>query len=248
MTKKKFTVTGMSCSACSAAVTKAVEGTDGVRSVAVSLLTNSMVVEYDETAVGDGEICDSVKRAGYSASVGAARERGESAQDAEYEKRKKRLIISAALCVVLMYITMGHMVGLPLPRFAEPHGDGWAPAVYAAIQFALATPILVINRHFFTDGAKAAFRGAPNMNTLIAVGAGASYIYAVYMTVRIFIAVFSGGEAHAMTEELYYESAAMIPVLISLGKTLEGRENRKTTRAITALLDLTPDTAEIERE
>ena len=247
MTKKKFSVNGMSCSACSAAVTRAVEAEAGVTSVAVSLLTNSMVVEYDETAVSDLAICDSVRRAGYSASPGVARERGASAEDAEFAKRKKRLIISAALCLVLMYITMGHMIGLPLPPFMDPHGAGLSPAVYAAVQFALATPILVINRHFFTDGMKAAFRGAPNMNTLIAVGAGASYIYAVYMTVRIFIAAAAGGEAHAMTEELYFESAAMIPVLISLGKTLEGRENRKTTRAITALLDLTPDTAEVER-
>ena len=238
----------MSCSACSAAVTRAVEGVSGVDSVAVSLLTNSMVVEYDESVVSDGAICDSVKRAGYSASVGVARERGASEQDAEYEKRKKKLIISAALCLVLMYITMGHMIGLPLPPFADPHGANPAPAVWAALQFALATPVLVINFHFFTDGARSAFRGAPNMNTLIATGAGASYIYALYITVRIFIAAFSGGEAHELTGELYYESAAMIPVLISLGKTLEGRENRKTTRAITALLDLTPDTAEIERD
>ena len=238
----------MSCSACSAAVTRAVEGVSGVDSVAVSLLTNSMVVEYDESVVSDGAICDSVKRAGYSASVGVARERGASKQDAEYEKRKKKLIISAALCLVLMYITMGHMIGLPLPPFADPHGANPAPAVYAALQFALATPVLVINFHFFTDGARSAFRGAPNMNTLIATGAGASYIYALYITVRIFIAAFSGGEAHELTGELYYESAAMIPVLISLGKTLEGRENGKTTRAITALLDLTPDTAEIERD
>ncbi len=238
----------MSCSACSAAVTRAVEGVSGVDSVAVSLLTNSMVVEYDESVVSDGAICDSVKRAGYSASVGVARERGASEQDAEYEKRKKKLIISAALCLVLMYITMGHMIGLPLPPFADPHGANPAPAICAALQFALATPVLIINFHFFTDGARSAFRGAPNMNTLIATGAGASYIYALYITVRIFIAAFSGGEAHELTGELYYESAAMIPVLISLGKTLEGRENRKTTRAITALLDLTPDTAEIERD
>ncbi|MBQ6677797.1 MAG: heavy metal translocating P-type ATPase [Clostridia bacterium] len=247
MTKKKFSVSGMSCSACSAAVTRAVEGAEGVRSAAVSLLTNSMVVEYDESVVSDLAICDSVRRAGYSASPGVVRESGVTAEDAEYEKRKKRLILSAALCIVLMYITMGHMIGLPLPPFADPHGEGRAPAIYAAIQFALATPILIVNFHFFTDGAKAAFRGAPNMNTLIAVGAGASYIYAVYVTVRIFIAAAAGGEAHTMTGELYYESAAMIPVLISLGKTLEGRENRKTTKAITALLDLTPDTAEVER-
>ena len=248
MTKKKFSVTGMSCSACSAAVTRAVESVGGVDEVAVSLLTNSMVVEYDETVTDDGAICDSVKKAGYSAAPGAARERGESAADAEFEKRKKRLIISAALCVVLMYITMGHMIGLPLPPFAEPHGGGWSPAVYAALQFVLATPILIVNHGFFTDGAKAAIRGVPNMNTLIAVGAGASYVYAIYITVRIFAAAAAGGETHAMTGELYYESAAMIPVLISLGKTLEGRENRKTTRAIAALLDLTPDTAEIERD
>lgn len=236
----------MSCSACSAAVTRAVEALPGVADVSVSLLTGSMAVTYDEGAVPAEEICRAVDRAGYSTSVGAPRV--SDGDDTEWKKKKTRLIISAVLCVVLMYFTMGHMIGLPVPPFADPHGAGYAPAVFAAIQFVLATPILIINRHYFTDGFKAVFRGAANMNTLIATGAGASYIYAIYMTVRIFIDAASGGETHGLTGHLYYESAAMIPVLISLGKTLEGRENRKTAGAIRALLSMTPETAEIERD
>ena len=248
MTKQKFTVTGMSCSACSAAVTKAAESVPGVREAAVSLLTGTMVVEYDETVSAADAVCAAVVKAGYGASLGAPRARPGEKEDAEYEKRKKRLIVSAALCAVLMYITMGHMIGLPLPPFMRPHGEGFSPAVYALVQFALATPILAVNRHFFTDGTKAALRGAANMNTLIALGSGVSYIYAIWVTVRIIISAAAGGEAHALTSELYFESAAMIPVLVSLGKTLEGRENRKTTKAITALLELTPETAEVERD
>ncbi len=238
----------MSCSACSAAVERAASAVPGVREASVSLLTGSMIVEYDETAATEQAICDAVARAGYGASVGAPRARDGDAEDAEYAKRKKRLIVSAAICAVLMYVSMGHMVGLPLPPFMEPHGSGWAPAVFAAVQLLLAAPVLIINRHFFTDGAKAAVHAAPNMNTLISLGAGVSFLYSVYITVRIFVSAASGGAAHGFTSGLYFESAAMIPVLVSLGKTLEGRENRKTTAAITALLERTPDKAEIERD
>ena len=237
----------MSCSACSAAVTRAVEAVAGTKETTVSLLTGSMVVVYDEKTVSAEEICRAVDRAGYSASVGAPRTK-DGGGDAEWKKKKTGLAVSAALCVVLMYFTMGHMIGLPVPPFADPHGTGWEPAVFAAIQFVLATPILIINRRYFIDGMRSAFRGSANMNTLIATGAGASYIYAVYITVRIFAAAAAGGAAHELTGQLYYESAAMIPVLISLGKTLEGRENRKTAGAISALLSMTPETAETEKD
>ena len=245
MTKRKFTVTGMSCSACSAAVERATRSVDGVTGAAVSLLGGTMVAEYDERVTSPEAICAAVERAGYSAVLGTMRQTGD---DGEFKKRVRRLLISAALCLVLMYITMGHMIGLPLPSFMDPHGAGWAPAINALIQLSLTAPVLILNGHYFTDGLKAALHGSPNMNTLIATGAGASFVYGIYVTVRIVVAAATGGEAHGLTGQLFFESAAMIPVLISLGKTLEGRENRKTARAVTALLELAPKTAEIERD
>ena len=245
MTKRKFTVTGMSCSACSAAVERAARSVEGVTDAAVSLLTGTMVTEYDEGVASPEAICAAVSRAGYSATLGTPRREED---DGEFKKRVRRLVISAALCLVLMYITMGHMIGLPLPPFMDPHGGGWAPAVNAAVQLALTLPVLILNGHYFTDGVKAVLNRAPNMNTLIATGAGASFIYGIFVTVRIFVAAATGGKGHGLTEQLFFESAAMIPVLISLGKTLEGRENRRTTRAVTALLELAPKTAEIERD
>ena len=245
LTKQKFTITGMSCAACSAAVERAARSVDGVTDAAVALLAGTMVAEYDEKVASPEAICAAVSRAGYSATLGSVRQ---TSDDGEFKKRVRRLIISAALCLVLMYITMGHMIGLPLPSFMDPHRGGWAPAVNAAVQLALTLPVILLNGHYFTDGMKAALNRSPNMNTLIATGAGASFIYGIYVTVRIFIAAATGGESHGMTGQLFFESAAMIPVLISLGKTLEGRESRKTTRAVTALLELAPKTAEIERD
>ncbi|MBR2589351.1 MAG: heavy metal translocating P-type ATPase [Clostridia bacterium] len=238
---KQYTVTGMSCAACSAAVEKAVNQVEGVKSCSVSLLTNSMGVEgsADERAV-----VAAVEKAGYGAAVkGAAKsaEEDDFLTDRETPKIAKRLIISAVFLAVLMYFSMGHgMLGLPLPSFFEHN-----LTANAIIQMILAAVVMLINQKFFISGTKSVLHRAPNMDTLVSLGSGASFVWSVYALLRM-----SENETQAViySQQLYFESAAMILVLITLGKLLEARSKGKTTDALKSLMRLKPSTACVVRE
>lgn len=248
MTNKKFAVTGMSCAACQAAVEKSVSSLDGVFSVTVSLMTNSMTVSYDETVLDEETLFNAVSDAGYGAKNWVKREVTQAEEDAKYRAMIRRLISSAVFAVLMMYVTMGHMIGLPIPSFMNPHGHAWEPIVYAAVQVILAVPVIMINRSYFTDGLKSALHGSPNMNTLVATGAAASMLYGIYIFILMLHGYASGTEIHMYSEELYFESVTMILTLITLGRTLETRARRHTSDAVRKLMDLTPKTAEVIRD
>ena len=228
---KQYNVTGMSCAACSARVEKAVLGVEGVESCAVSLLTNSMGVEG---SASPEKIIAAVEKAGY----GASEKKIETVsdydplEDKETPKLLNRLVVSVAFLLVLMYISMGHtMWDFPLPKFlASNH------LAIGILQLALTVIIMVINRKFFVNGAKGLFHGSPNMDTLVAMGAGAAFVYSVAVLV-----------VSADVHELYFESAAMILTLITVGKALESMAKGKTTSALKGLMKLAPQTAVLIR-
>ena len=237
---KKYNVTGMSCAACSSAVEKAVLSIEDVSSCSVNLLTNSMVVDG---SASDEEIISAVKKAGYGASVAGENKKETKTEDEEIKKLIVRLVFSAFFLVILMYFSMGHsMAGLPLPDFFE--GNHVAIAI---VQLLLSATIMVINGKFFINGFKGALRKAPNMDTLVALGSGVSFIYSLYPLFAMTDAQIKGNHELIMgyMHDLYFESAAMILVLITVGKTLEAYSKGKTTNAIKSLLELAPKTANI---
>ena len=249
MTEEKFSVTGMSCAACSARVERAVSGTEGVKKADVNLLTNSMTVKYDEKICSKNDIIAAVINAGYGAEpMAALPDKGSvtSAAEKAADSLKKRLIASLIILAPLMWLTMGHMVGLPLPKFLS---GGEGAFNMALAQLVLSGAILVINRKYFINGVKNLVRLSPNMDSLIAVGAGASYIYGIYVTVKIAEAVFAGEfhAAHELVMGLYFEGAGMIVTLIDVGKYLEARSKSRTSDALSKLIDMTPDTATVIR-
>ena len=239
---KKFNVTGMSCAACSSRVEKAVSKVNGVKSVSVSLLTNSMGVEG---SASEESIIAAVEKAGYGASVAG----GEKKQSAENEQLKDkdtpvlmhRLIASVGFLTVLMYISMGHMMlGWPLPAFfADNH------IAMGLAQLLLCVIIMVINQKFFISGFKGLIHSSPNMDTLVALGSGASFVYSVYALFAMTDAQVKGNAELVMSymHEFYFESAAMILTLITVGKMLEAHSKGKTTNALKALLNLAPKKA-----
>lgn len=239
---KKFNVTGMSCAACSSRVEKAVSKVNGVKSVSVSLLTNSMGVEG---SASDESIIAAVEKAGYGASVAG----GEKKQSAENDQLKDkdtpvlmhRLIASVGFLAVLMYISMGHMMlGWPLPAFfADNH------IAMGLAQLLLCVIIMVINQKFFINGFKGLIHRSPNMDTLVALGSGASFVYSVYALFAMTDAQVKGNAELVMSymHEFYFESAAMILTLITVGKMLEAHSKGKTTNALKALLNLAPKKA-----
>lgn len=239
---KKFNVTGMSCAACSSRVEKAVSKVEGVQSCSVSLLTNSMGVEG---SASEESIIAAVEKAGYGASAAGA----EKKQSAEtYQLKDKdtpvlmhRLIASVGFLVVLMYISMGHMMwGWPLPAFfADNH------IAMGLVQLLLCVIIMVINRKFFISGFKGLIHRSPNMDTLVALGSGASFVYSVYALFAMTDAQVKGNAELVMSymHEFYFESAAMILTLITVGKMLEAHSKGKTTNALKALLNLAPKKA-----
>lgn len=239
---KKFNVTGMSCAACSSRVEKAVSKVEGVQSCSVSLLTNSMGVEG---SASEESIIAAVEKAGYGASVAGA----EKKQSAETEQLKDkdtpvlmhRLIASVGFLVVLMYISMGHMMwGWPLPAFfADNH------IAMGLAQLLLCVIIMVINQKFFISGFKGLIHRSPNMDTLVALGSGASFVYSVYALFAMTDAQVKGNAELVMSymHEFYFESAAMILTLITVGKMLEAHSKGKTTNALKALLNLAPKKA-----
>ena len=248
---KKFNVTGMTCSACSASVEKAVKKLEGINSVSLNLLTNSMVVHYNEEVIDENNIIEAVTSAGYGASVFSKNKNEIKVSDKmrmedEIKEMKKRLIISFAFLIPLMYISMGHMMGLPLPSFLS----GLENAIsYGMTQFLLALVIVYVNRKYYQVGFKTLFKGSPNMDTLIAIGSSAAMVYGIFAIYRmgygLGIQDFELVEKYHM--DLYFESAAMILTLITLGKYLEKKSKGKTSEAITKLMDLAPKTATILR-
>ena len=235
MTKKRFKVSDMACSACSAAVERCVRSLDGIDDVSVSLLAGEMNVSYEENKVSAEKICEVVSSAGYPTET--MEQRQLVYEEPKSEFTAKRLIGSIVLTLILMYFSMGHMLGLPTPDFLT--GDGIL--LSAGIQMVLAAAVMVINRKYFTGGVKALFRRAPNMDTLISIGAGASFLYGLATFILIAVNLKSDPDAaHAYMENLYFESAAMIPTLITVGKTLEAHARKKTTGAVKMLMELAP--------
>ena len=249
MEKERFDIIGMTCGACAARVEKSVSALSGVENVSVNLLKNSMTLEHDDSC--DREmIIDAVRKAGYdvaSANKGEQAPKASATAESELKGMKKRLIFSLIFTVPLFYISMGHMLGMPLPSFLVGEENALA---YAFTQFLLLIPVLMANIRFFRNGIKALFNGAPNMDTLIAIGSGAATVYGIYAIYRIGFALGRSdlSTAHRFMMDLYFESAAMILTLITLGKSLEARAKLKTSDAIGKLMDLAPKTALVERE
>ena len=246
---KKIQVTGMTCSACSAHVEKAVRAISGVKQADVSLMLNNMTVSFEDTETSAAEICAAVSKAGYGASEQGAQQKQTVENPLEEQQRsmKKRLIWSIVFLVPLMYISMGHMMGLPLPGFLT----GLPNAIsFSLTQFLLCLPIVYLNRVFFINGFKTLWHRAPNMDALIAVGASASLIYGIFAIYRMGVGLGIGDldlvEQYHM--DLYFESAGTILTLITVGKYLEVRARSKTGSAIEALMNLAPQTATVERD
>ena len=245
MNKINFDVFGMSCAACSARVEGAVSKLDGVRECQVNLLANSMTVEGDASIE---TIIDAVEKAGYSARIKGAKESkkdNNSLQSKEKDSILLRLVFSVAFMVLLMYVSMGHVMwGAPLPFGLEEN-----PLAIAIVQMLLSASVMVINQKFFINGVKGVINGAPNMDTLVSLGSAASFIYSVWATLSMTGLYISGNATEAMEilHGLYFESAAMILTLITVGKLLEATAKGKTTDAINSLMELAPKTATVVR-
>lgn len=255
--KEKFDVTGMTCSACSSRVEKCVRKLEGVEEVSVNLLTNSMQVEYDDAVLKEQGIIDAVVHAGYGASPAGGSVSGSQTEQKQKSQKnpvqehleymKKRTFWSFVFLIPLMYVSMGHMVGAPLPGFL--HGTVNAVA-FAMTQFLLCLPVLYINRAYFTKGFSTLFHGAPNMDTLIAVGSAASLVYGIFAIYRMGhgLGVQDMELVERYLHDLYFESAVMILALINIGKYLEARSKGKTSQALQKLMDMAPKTAFVERD
>lgn len=263
--KQAFVVTGMTCAACSARVEKAVRKTEGVCDVSVNLLTNSMSVVLDDQKGDAARVIAAVEKAGYGASLkeapgsdaaagnaagtfaGAQARSGKrsSAVEEAFLEMKKRLLVSLIFGGLLFYLSMGHMMHWPLPDvFLRPENV----MVFALTQLFLLLPVLFVNHKYFKNGLRSLFSGAPNMDSLIAIGSGSAVVYGIYALYKIAAALGIGdtAAAHHFGMDLYFESAGTILALITLGKFLEARAKGKTGEAISALMDLAPKTARAE--
>ncbi len=243
--KTQFDVTGMTCASCSARVQKSVEGLSGVTDVQVNLLTNSMNVEYSEKDLTPQDIIMRVKAAGYGCEV-KGKDNNSAAADKAEKKAKIRLILSVVLLLPLMYVSMGHMLSLPQPSVLSGHEHALNFALY---QLVFTLVILIVNYKYFTIGFKSLFRLSPNMDSLIAIGAAASFIYGIVGTVRI-ASGLSAGDMELVSRwhsNLYFESAAMIVTLVDIGKFLEERSKGKTKAVLDMLTKLAPETAAVLR-
>ena len=268
--KERFDVTGMTCSACSSHVEKSVGKLTGVENVSVNLLTNSMQVEFDENKLDTAGIIKAVEDAGYGAAVkdGHAKSgtktsgqsdsqenSGLSAVEQNVKIMKKRLIVSLIFWIPLMYVSMGHMIyqwlNIPMPPFTMNFLHGNENAItYAFTQFLLLLPILIANQKYFKNGFKTLWHRSPNMDSLIAIGAGAAILYGIFAIYRIGYAMGHGDMAvvHQYAHDLYFESAGTILTLITIGKYLETKSKGKTSEAITKLLNLAPKTVTAVRD
>lgn len=248
MEKLSFDITGMTCAACSARVEKAVKGIEGVAEVSVNLLKNSMTCEAEGRERSD-EIIKAIEKAGYGASVkgeGKAEKKDTAVKDDVVNTMLRRFITSLVFLLPLFYISMGRMLGLPQPSFMVGMENAMT---YAFTQLLLCLPVIYINRNYFINGFKSLLHGAPNMDTLIATGSAAAFIYGVFAIYRIGYGLGHGDMAlvEKYSMDLYFEGSAMILTLITLGKTLEASSKKKTTDAIAQLIDLAPKTATLIR-
>lgn len=268
--KERFDVTGMTCSACSSYVEKSVGKLTGVENVSVNLLTNSMQVEFDENKLDTAGIIKAVEDAGYGAAVkdehaksgaktsgqsGSQENNGLSAVEQNVKNMKKRLIVSLIFWIPLMYVSMGHMIyqwlNIPMPPFTMNFLHGNENAItYAFTQFLLLLPILIANQKYFKNGFKTLWHRSPNMDSLIAIGAGAAILYGIFAIYRIGYAMGHGDMmvVHQYAHDLYFESAGTILTLITIGKYLETKSKGKTSEAITKLLNLAPKTVTAVRD
>lgn len=251
--QEKYNVTGMTCAACQARVQKSVSNLTGVQECNVNLLKNSMVVTYDDKNVNSGQIIAAVEKAGYGASLQQAK--GKSAAQAvspvdtvkkEYETMKRRVIWSFVFTIPLFYISMGHMMGWPLPGFFLGTENSM---IYALTLFLLALPVAIINNKYYRMGFKTLFHGSPNMDSLIALGSGVSLAYGVYALYKIAWGFGYGDLAmvNQFTHDLYFEGAGTILTLITLGKFFEARAKGRTSDAINKLMNLAPKKATVVR-
>ena len=243
--EKKYDVRGMTCSACVANVTKAVERLDGVNNANVNLMTNSMKVNFDENKIDDEEIIKAVEKIGYGASPAGEKIKNEDGPVDERERDlKHRLISSSIFMLILMYIAMGHMVHLPTPKVF--HGREGA-VIFAFSQFLLALPVVYINRDFYISGFKGLKNRAPNMDSLVAIGSLAALVYGIF---AIYMMAYGFGQGDmelvdAYRHNLYFESSAMILTLITVGKYLEEKSKNKTRSSLAKLMDLAPKMATV---
>ena len=234
---EKFVVTGMTCAACAAHVEKAASSLDGVDSAAVNLMLGTLVCSYDADRVSPQAIITAVEAAGYGAAPADDAKRDIRREQEESARAMGRRLLWSVVCLVpLFYLSMGHMMGLPVPGFMHRQ-----PLLAAVVQLALCLPILILNRAYFTVGFSRLFKGSPNMDSLVALGAAAGLVYSL-----IEMGLLAAGQVAGMPD-LYFESAGMILALVTVGKYLEERSKGKTTGAITALLALAPDVAVVRR-
>ncbi len=252
--EQKFNVTGMTCSACSSKVEREVSKVNGVNKVTVNLLTNSMQVDFDENVTNAGQIIQTVIKAGYDASAAGENKGGSTPvserkiadNSDELAAFRKRIIISFAFLIPLMYVSMGSMFGAPLPFFLEGVENGIA---FAFTQLLLCLPVLMVNHRYFSKGFSSLLHRSPNMDSLIAVGSSAGLVYGIFAIYRMSYAIGLGDMAtvHKYHMNLYFESSAMILALINLGKYLETKSKGKTSEALNKLISLAPKTAFVER-
>ena len=258
MKKETYDITGMSCAACSARIEKGISGMEGMQQCSVNLLKNSMTVSYDEAELDSGKIIHQVEDIGYGASLhqtqgskttGASGRGKNGATDAAAEaakQMKQRLIVSLVFTIPLFYISMGHMAGWPLPPWllgARNH------MIFAFTQFLLVLPVLIAGGHYFKNGLRNLWHRSPNMDSLIALGSGAAFVYGIYAIYKIAwgFSIEDMDMVETFGMNLYFESSAMILTLITLGKFMEARAKSKTSEAITKLMDLAPKTAKVLR-
>lgn len=255
MKKETYDITGMSCAACSARIEKGISGMEGMQQCSVNLLKNSMTVSYDEAELDSGKIIHQVEDIGYGASLhqtqgskttGRGKNGATDAAAAAAKQMKQRLIVSLVFTIPLFYISMGHMAGWPLPSWllgARNH------MIFAFTQFLLVLPVLIAGGHYFKNGLKNLWHRSPNMDSLIALGSGAAFVYGIYAIYKIAwgFSIEDMDMVETFGMNLYFESSAMILTLITLGKFMEARAKSKTSEAITKLMDLAPKTAKVLR-
>lgn len=256
MKKERYDISGMSCSACSARVEQAVSKLEGIDNCQVNLLTNSMQLVYDEDKISSAEIVTAVSDAGYAASLHIAKGKSDNKNsaasgidkvDEELESMRSRLIVSMVFMLILMYISMGPMIHLPFTDIFMEH-EYMLP--YAFTQFLLTLPIMYVNRKYFINGFKALYKKAANMDSLVAVGSSAALIYGIISiySMSYALGIDDHDSLHKIAMDLYFESAAMILALITLGKYFEAKSKKKTTQAISKLMDLAPKVTRVLRD
>ena len=246
MTEKVFKISGMHCAACSSSIERFMSRQSGVENVSVNLTTEKMNISYDDSCLDTDKICELVAGLSFGAEeyVSAdamardARKKEEAEKAAELESMKRRVILCICFALPLLYVSMGHMIGLPLPRVIDPH---YAPLAFAAVQLVLTLPVVIGGRNFYINGFGSLVKGHPNMDTLVAIGTFSALLYGIYSLIRIALGDVS------FAGNLFFESATVVISLVLLGKYLEARSKHHTSDAIIALTELAPETATVTR-